>query len=388
MISLPSRLLLAVGAVGVVALAISVGLGLADPARFFRDYLVAYTFWLGLALGCLGVALVQFLTGGVWGLLTRRIFEAGAATLPVLAVLFVPVLLGLPSLYVWTHTEAVAVDPNLAHKAIYLNVPFFVGRAIVYFAAWIGIALLLTRWSRLQDRTTDPYILRRLQRLSIVGLLVLALTVSFAAIDWWMSLEPDWVSTLYPGLMCMSDLLLALAFAVLLIAGPGRRGPLAAVLTPGRLNDLGSLLLAFLMLWAYLMYFQYMLIWAGNLPSEISWYVRRAEGGWEPLAWFVAGVGFLAPFWLLLFRPLKRSGRWLGAIAGLLVVMQVVAEYWLVEPAFAPDGPVFDLLQPLLGIALGAVWLSVFAWRLRTAPLLPPNDPRLLPAMEAARATA
>jgi hypothetical protein len=290
--------------------------------------------------------------------------------------------------YGWTHADAAAADPTLTLRAVYLNVPFFVARAVGYFIAWNAIALLLARWSSLQDRTADPRVLRRLQRLSIVGLLVLPLTASFAAIDWWMSLEPDWVSTVYPGLVCMSDLLLALAFAVVLIAGLGRRTPLTAVLTPSRLNDLGSLLLAFLMLWAYLMYFQYMLIWAGNLPDEIAWYVRRAEGGWEPLAWTLAGVGFLAPFWLLLFRPLKRSPRWLGSIAALLLVMQVVAVYWLVEPAFAPDGPVLDMLQPLLWVALGGLWLGAFAWRLGNLPLLPPNDPRLAPALEAARATA
>jgi hypothetical protein len=387
-ISMSGRVPMVLAGIGVVAFALAIGLGLGDPSRFFRDYLVAYTLWLGLGLGCLGVALVQFLTGGVWGLLTRRIFEAGAATLPALAVLFVPVLFGLPSVYGWTHADAAAADPTLTLRAVYLNVPFFVARAVGYFIAWNAIALLLARWSSLQDRTADPRVLRRLQRLSIVGLLVLPLTASFAAIDWWMSLEPDWVSTVYPGLVCMSDLLLALAFAVVLIAGLGRRTPLTAVLTPSRLNDLGSLLLAFLMLWAYLMYFQYMLIWAGNLPDEIAWYVRRAEGGWEPLAWTLAGVGFLAPFWLLLFRPLKRSPRWLGSIAALLLVMQVVAVYWLVEPAFAPDGPVLDMLQPLLWVALGGLWLGAFAWRLGNLPLLPPNDPRLAPALEAARATA
>jgi hypothetical protein len=374
--------------VGLVCLLVAAIGALGDTQGFFQAYLVAYTFWLSLALGCLGLVFIQFLTGGLWGLAIRRFMEAGAATLPLLAVLFVPLLFGLPSLYVWTHPEAVQADPTLQHKSLYLNVPFFVARAVVYFVAWIVLARQLHISSRQQDATPDPLVLKKLQRLSIVGLLVLGLTASFAAIDWWMSLEPEWFSTMYPPMLCMGDLLLAMAFAVLLVTLFGGTEPLDEMATPKLLNDLGSLLLAFLMLWAYMTYFQYMLVWAGNLKDEITWYVRRAEGGWMPIAWTLAIVGFLGPFWLLLFRGLKRRRRSLGTLAGLILVMQLIVVYWIVEPAFAPNGPLLDWRLPLLLAGIGGVWLAVFGWRLGAAPVLAPNDPRLSPAMERAGAHA
>jgi hypothetical protein len=383
-----SRSRLGLLVLGVLCAGLAVLLGLADMARFFQAYLIAYSLWLALALGCLGLAMIQFLTGGRWGLVTRRISEAGGATLPLLAVLFVPVLIGLPTLYEWTHPEAVAASAILEHKQLYLNVPFFIVRAVIYFATWLVLALLLRRWSLQQDSDPDLHVVRRLQRLSVIGLLVLPVTYSFAAIDWWMSLEPEWFSTMYPPLVCMVALLIALASSVLLIAMLGGRPPLDSVVDPNLLNDLGSLLLAFLMLWAYMMFFQYMLIWAGNLTDEITWYTRRAEGDWMPVAWGLAGVGFLVPFWLLLFRPLKRKPRTLGAIAALVLLTQVVDVYWFIQPSFAPNGPRLSLLDPLLVVGLGSLWLLVFGWRWTAAPLIPVNDPRVESAMEQAHATA
>jgi hypothetical protein len=205
---------LAIGALGVGAAVVG---GIGDAGTFFRAYLTGYTFWLSLALGSLTLALLQFLTGGIWGLVMRRVFESAAATLPLMAVLFVPVVLGIPSLYTWAAPGAGTADALIEHKQIYLNVPFFVVRAVAYLLIWAGLAWLLMRSSRAEDAAPDPRVLQRLQRLSIVGLLVLALTASFAAIDWLMSLEPDWFSTMYPGMVAMGMLLLAFAFAVLVI---------------------------------------------------------------------------------------------------------------------------------------------------------------------------
>jgi hypothetical protein len=332
--------------------------------------------------------MVQFLTGGQWGLATRRVFEAGAASVPIMAVLFVPLLFGLPQLYVWARPEAVAADPVLQHKAVYLNVPFFVVRTVVYLVAWVVLAVLLRRWSAAQDQKADPSLLRRLQRLSIVGALVLGFTVSFAAIDWLMSLDAEWFSTMYPPMVAMGDMLLALAFAIVVVAVLAPVSPLGDVLAPRVYNDLGSLLLAFLMLWAYMAYFQYLLIWAGNLSDEIPWYLRRIEGGWLPVAVVLAVIGFLLPFYLLLFRPLKRNRRALAAIAALLVAVRLIDVFWLVVPPFQPGGPVVDWLDVLAVVGFGGVWLAVFSWQLAARPLLPPNDPRLEPAMEAVREPA
>jgi hypothetical protein len=373
---------------GLACVGMAVLIGLGDAARFFQAYLIAYSLWLGLALGCLGLAMIQFLTGGRWGLVTRRVFEAGAATAPLMAVLFLPVLIGLPTLYEWTHAEAVAADPLLEHKQLYLNVPFFIVRAVIYFATWLVLTTLLRRWSLQQDTNPDLKLVRRLQRLSVIGLLVVPVTYSFAAIDWWMSLEPEWFSTMYPPLVCMVALLIAFGFAVLAITLLGGRPPLDAMVDPSLLNDLGSLLLAFLMLWAYMMFFQYMLIWAGNLTDEITWYTRRAEGNWMPVAWALAGVGFLLPFWLLLFRPLKRTRRRLGALAALVVLTQVVDVYWFIQPAFEPTGPRVTPTDLLLAVGLGSLWLVAFAWRLATAPLIAREDPRLHTALEHVHASA
>ena len=371
MIVTPVRFRLGGVGIGLLCLVLAAVISAAQPQSFFRAYLIGYSFWLALSIGCLGLAFIQFLTGGVWGLVTRRIFEAGATCLPLLALLFLPVLAGMPTLYNWTQPES-----DLAQKRLYLNVPFFVARAVVYFGSWLVLAQLLRRYS-LQHAPVQS-----IRRLSIIGLLVLSLTVSFAAIDWWMSLEPTWFSTMYPAIICASDLLLAMAFAVLLLAALATRDPLRDVLTPRMLNDVGSLLLAFVMLWAYVTYFQYVLIWAGNLSDEITWYTARTEGGWQPTAWVIAGAGFLLPFWCLLFRGLKRNRRWLGSVAALIIATQLLHVYWLIQPAFSPTGPDLDFALPLVWIGVGGLWLAMFAWSFGAAPLVAEE----MPALEAAHA--
>ncbi|HEV7666193.1 MAG TPA: hypothetical protein VGQ62_21850 [Chloroflexota bacterium] len=376
------------GAVGLAALALGGILG--DPSGAFRAYLVGYAFWLGLALGSIGVVFIQFLTGGMWGLLTRRVFEAGAATLPLFAVLFVPLLFGLPRLYIWAQPDAVAADPILQHKALYLNVPFFIIRAAIYLVVWCMLALRLRRLSAAHDRGPDTgehslAALRALQTFSVVGVLILALTVSFAAIDWLMSLDADWYSTMYPPLVGAGHLLLALACGIVVATRLAPSTVLRDIATPRIWNDLGSLLLAFLMLWAYMAYFQYLLMWAGNLSDEIPWYLRRIDGGWRAVAVVLAVLGFGVPFCGLLFRPLKRNPRTLALIAALIAIMQVVNVYWLAAPPFAPDGPRLDWLPAAAVVGVGGVWVAAFSWQLATRPLLPLRDPRLVPAVEAAR---
>ena len=373
---------LVVGGVGLLATVI---LGLNNLDGFFRSFLMAETLWLGLALGCLGVALLQFLTGGHWGMATRRIFEAGVGTVPLMSVLFVPILLGLPRLYAWARPADVAADVILQHRVPYLNLPFVLGRSIVYLVVWVVLAQVLRRWSLIQDESDDLLILRRLQRFSVIGLLALGFTVSFAAIDWLMSLDADWYSTMYPPLVGTSFMLFALAFGILSITTLASTTQLRDVVTPRLYNDLGSLLLAFLMLWGYMEYFQYLLIWAGNLTDEIPWYLRRIEGGWLAVALTLGAIGFLAPFWFLLFRSLKRNPQTLRAIAALLVVMRLVDVYWLVKPPFEPGGPLVSWLDVTAVVGLGGVWLAVFFWQLAGRPILVRNDPRFAPLLEAAR---
>ena len=370
------RLITIAAAVGAVGLLLTLILGANSLDRFFQSYLMAETLWLGLALGCTALALVQFLTGGNWGFATRRVFEAGAATLPVAALLFIPVLFGLPRLYSWTRPADVAADPVLQHRAPYQNLPFFLTRTAIYLVVWIALAFLLRRLSTRQDVSDDPIHLRRLQRFSIVGLILLGFTVTFAAIDWLMALDADWYSTMFPPLVGMSFLLFALAFGIVLTTILARRTAIGEAVTPQLYNDLGSLLLAFVMLWTYMEYFQYMLIWAGNLTDEIPWYLRRIEGSWLIVAIALGALGFLVPFWFLLFRSIKRNPRTLAVIATWLLVMRVVDVYWLVKPPFEPTGPSPSLLDFFAVVGLGGVWLAVFIWQLSTHPLLVRYDSR------------
>jgi hypothetical protein len=257
--------------VGVVGLALS-GLGaFLNPTQFFRAYLLAFLFWLGLTLGCLAILMVHYLAGGSWGAILRRVLEAGMRTLPLMAVLSVPLLFGLPELYLWARPEAVAEDELLRHKSPYLNVPFFVVRLAVYFIAWLVIAYLVQRWSQQQEQVADPVgrdaIARRLALLSGFGLTIYGLTMSFAAIDWVMSLEPYWYSTIYGILILVNQVLGALAFAVVVTMSLANHEPLAEVISLERLRDIGNLLVTAILFWAYIAFSQLLIIWAGNLPD-------------------------------------------------------------------------------------------------------------------------
>lgn len=363
--------------VGLAGLAVCLIGGVFDPGQAFRSYLVGYAIWFELPLGCLALSLLQFLTGGLWGLAIRRIVEAGARTMPLMAVLFVPLFFGLPDLYLWAQPAVVAQDPLLQHKSPYLNVPGYIVRTVIYFAVWCALAFVLSRWSAEQDRTGDPQLLGRLQRLSAAGAVLLGVTATFAAIDWLMSLEPHWFSTVYGAIVAWGAVLTSMAFAIVVLILLARRPPLADLLSPLLLNELGSLLLAFLILWAYMSYFQYLLIWAGNLTEEIPWFLRRAYGEWQPVAVFVVLVSFAVPFFLLLFRGLKRNVRTLGAITALLLLTRPIDMFWLVKPAFVTEGWLLHWLDVAAVVGVGGVWLAAFAWLLARRPLLPLRDPRL-----------
>jgi hypothetical protein len=293
------------------------------------------------------------------------------------ALLAVPLLLGLPVLYPWARPEVVANDPVLLQKQGYLNVPFFVIRTVLYLVVWIVLAHQARRLSRARDHTADPELTTRLQRLGAVGLILMAITGSFAAIDWIMSLEPHWYSSIYGLMVLMGQVLSGFAFVIVCALSMADRLPLSKVLSPGRFNDLGSLLLAFVMLWAYLSLSQFLLMWYGNIAEEVPWYLNRAQGGWLWIALALVVLHFLLPFLLLLFRGLKRNPRPLMIVAGLLLIMRYVDSYWLVGPSPAQGlRLLFDLLT-LAGV--GALWIAFFTRNLRSLPLVPVNEPRLPP---------
>lgn len=361
---------LALGAGGIALAACAAGAA-ASPDQFFRSYLFAYLFWIGIALGCFAIVMLHHLVGGSWGVVIRRLLESGTGTLPLMAVLMLPLLAGLPRLYVWARPEAVANDELLQHKAPYLNVPFFVGRLVFYFAVWIVISYLLNKWSREQDRALLPQVKTRLQLLSGPGLVLYGLTVTFASVDLVMSLEPHWFSTIYGIMFMTGEALATLAFVILVLLLLADRKPMADVLKPSHFHDLGNLMLAFVMLWAYVCFSQFLIIWSGNLPEEIPWYLRRLTGGWGWVAVALIVFHFALPFVLLLSRHNKQRLRILASIAGGVLLARLVDLFWIVMPAFYPSGLRVHWMDVLMPVGIGGLWLAAFAWRLKRQPLLP-----------------
>ncbi|MBZ5516978.1 MAG: hypothetical protein LAN62_19435 [Acidobacteriia bacterium] len=363
--------------VGLLALVISVGGGLHSPVQFFRSYLRGYVFWLGVALGCAAVLMLHHLVGGRWGFVIRRLLESGTRTLLVMAAFTVPFLLGLRFLYAWADPVRAHAETAIEDKALYLNVPFFIGRTIVYFAAWMLLAHFLNKWSLEQDRTANPALTRRLQNLSGPGLVIYGLTVTFASVDWVMSLEPSWFSTIYGMIFMVTQALSAMSLVIVITLLLSKTEPLREMVTPPALNDLGNLLLTFTMLWAYLSFSQFLLIWSGNLPDEITWYTARATGGWAWIAVLLIVFHFAVPFLLLLSRFVKRRIRLLSAVAAGLVVMSLLDMFWLLAPAYDRAGPRFHWLDWTAVIGMGGVWFWRFIAQLKRAALVPLHDPRM-----------
>lgn len=365
---------LAVGAAGGALLVL--GFFVARES-FFRAYLVGYTYWLGIALGSLALALLYHLTGGQWGTVARRPLEAASRTLPALAVLFVPLLFGLDALYEWAHEEAVAEDAFLQHKAAYLNEGAWIARTAVYFAIWIGLAWALNRWSARQDREPSPGLILRMRRLAAPGLVLYVLTISFASMDWLMSVDPHWYSTIYGVWLLGGHGVAALAFLILVAGFLGRRAPLAGVIRKVHFHDWGKLLLAFTLLWTYFSLSQFLIIWSGDIPEEVLWYAHRLHGGWQAVGLSLALLHFALPFLLLLSRDLKRDVKLLAPVATLLLVMHWVDYFWNVMPAYAPGDFALHWLDLVAPLALGGLWLWLFVRELGKRPLLPVGDPNL-----------
>jgi hypothetical protein len=361
--------------VGAAALLVCALAGFANPTQLLRSYLVAYLFWVGGALGCLALLMIQHVTGGAWGVAIRRLLESGARTLPVMALLFVPIALGLGRLYEWAQPEHVAHDPLLQHKELYLNVPFFLGRAALYFVVWTIVVRSLWRWSLQQDESFDPTPGERLELLSRGGLVVMGLTMTFASVDWAMSLEPHWFSTIYGVLFMGGSALTAFALVIPVAALLSAHPPVAGLISADQLSDLGKLMLAFVMLWAYFQFSQFLIIWSGNLPEEITWYLARTRGGWQWVALAVILFHFALPFVLLLSRRLKRRASSIAVVALLVAVMRFVDVFWLVTPAWDPSRLTVHLLDLAAVLAVGGVWIWLFVRQLDGHPLLPLHDP-------------
>jgi hypothetical protein len=364
------------GIAGLVACAIGFAVW---PLQFFRSYLFAYLFWMSIGLGCLPILMMYHLVGGAWGYSIRRLMESGTRTIVLLAILFIPVLAGMSEIYKWVSPQDPTVGEAVIKKSLYLNVPFFIARAVFFFLLWWFYANRLNRWSRVQDETGDIGLLRHFSRLSGPGLTFYGLTITFALIDWAMSLEPRWYSTIYGLLWVVDTGLSALAFCIVVFTFLSDRYPLSEVARPENLHDLGNLLFAFLMLWAYLSFSQLLIMWSGDIPEEIDWYLSRLRHGWEWTAAALIVFQFFVPWFLLLSRRKKRNPRTLGYIALVVLAMRLVDTYWMITPAFFPDGFTIHWLDPVALVGIGGIWLAIYVRQLTAMPLLALNDPNTVP---------
>lgn len=364
---------------GVAGLAACAGAGVVWPRDFFPAYLVAFLFWVGIALGSISLLMLHNLTGGQWGLTIRRPLEAGAMTILPMAVLFVPIALGLRSIYPWMDPDIVAKNPAIRHKAAYLNEFAFLLRAGICFAFWATMAILLHVGAIRRDAEGRPTRASWLPKVSGPGLALLFFTGSFAAIDWGMSIEPAWYSTMYGPMVIVGWGLQTFAAMIVVAFAIGRVSPeYRAAATPPRIQDLGNLMLAFVMLWAYMAFSQFLIIWAGNLVEEIPWYLRRLRAGWQYVALALVVFHFFVPFVALFFLETKRTVGRLVVVAGLIIAMHLVDLAWLILPGTAapagtqPRIPWLSVgLVPVAWLGLGGVSIWAFLWHLRRRPLVP-----------------
>jgi hypothetical protein len=362
--------------VGLVALLVSL-IGLfTNPSHFWQSYLFAYIFWAGLALGCLGIFFLHNVVGGNWGVAVRRLVESGLQTLPLILLLAIPIFFALGTLYKWTDAGYRAEHFATGHKAAYLNPTWFIIRTLLYFAIWGFSGYRILGMANEHDRTGDPALFKRIKARSAPALLVFVLTTTLAFIDWIMSLEPDWYSTIYGWMFTVGEVLLTFSFLVAVLVLLSKREPFASFLTRQHYHDIGNLMLAFTMLWAYMSFAQFLIIWAENLPDEIPWYVRRFSGGWGYIAWTIAIFHFFVPFFLLLLRFVKKNPTRLRTLAIWIIIMKVLDVFWIVEPAFRQRGLEVYWTDAAALIGLGGIWLAYFIRNLKSRPLLASNDPR------------
>lgn len=356
-----------------------------NGTQFYRSYLVAWLFWLGITLGCFALGLLHQLTRGAWGVVIRRMLGAATRVLPWMALGFVPIVVGLEEIYIWAQPDVVAHDELIQHKAWYLNPRAFIARAVAYFFLWGFFAWALNRLSLKQDEIRSDKLFRRMQLFAAPGLLLYCLASTFASVDWLMSLDPHWYSSLYGVSFIGGHAVSALAFVIPVALWLSKRDPMKDQFRRGHFHDYGKLLLAFVMLWTYFQLSQLIIIWSGNLPEEVTYYLARTSGGWKWISIALALGHFALPFVLLLSRDLKRDAGKLSLVALLLLGMRWFDLYWQAAPAFShgdDHGLHLHWLDLATVVGVGGVWLGIYLTELKRRPLLPVFEPYLKEAVE------
>ncbi len=369
-------------AVGAIATVVALFVAFTNPTAFFRGYIVSYMDYLGICLGSMAIIMVRHMTGGGWGTVIRRILGASMRTLPLLILLFIPfAIFGVPRLYPWAMPLDSISNPAIRehlekHSFIlrdYLNYRGFVIRAVIYFAIWFVLQYLLSKFSFQRDHPPYADTSARFKMVSAPGIILYALTISFAAIDWIMSLDPSWFSTIYGLLFVAGELVSAISFAIVVERILFNYRPMSVLLRPNFVHDHGKFLLTFIMVWAYFSFSQWLIIWAGNLPEEITWYFRRLHGGWEYVGLFLIVFHFFVPFFLLLSRPFKRDITRLVWLAVWMLCMRYVDLFWHIEPSFSETFTV-TLAHIAVAFAMGGIWVAYFCRNLGSRPLVPAYD--------------
>jgi hypothetical protein len=363
--------------IGILGAATSGTLLVSDSGRFFSSYLVAFSFWLSISLGSFFFVMLHHLTGARWSIVIRRFAEMLMANLPFLAIFFLPLIPGIREIYHWSHSEAVERDAILAKKASYLNPSFFILRAAGYFLIWSLFARILYRTSLDQDQAFDAKQVIRLRRISAPGMILFALTCTFAAFDWLMSTDAHWYSTIFGVYFFAGSVVAALCALTLIVLYLRRRGILVQEITVEHYHDLGKLIFAFTILWAYMAFSQYFLIWYANIPEETLWFHHRWQGGWKAVSVILPISHFAVPFLVLLSRAAKRDPRVLTFICLWLLFFHWVDLAWLVHPNYPSETRLFRPADITLWLAVGGFFLWFLGKRMSKHAILPIHDPGL-----------
>ena len=384
-------LALGIGGIGLIVWAVGLYF---SPEQALRSWLLGFIFWGGIGIGSIGVLILQYLTGGAWGVVIRRVVEAGSRTLPVIVILFVPLAIGVftHSVYEWTHLPP--TDHVMEHRGWFMTPESWILRSAIYFALFGVIVYLLNKWGGEQDKTDNYEDAERFlgKATAFCGptMVIYALLVTFAVVDWVMMLDPHWFSTMWGLLFVAGWALSCFCFSVTLLAYLSDKAPMNRVLGFRHFHDLGKLMLALVMVWAYFNFSQFLIIWSGNIPEETGWYITRMSGGWGVIGIGLVLLHFAFPFLLLLRQDLKRKAKMLATVAVFILFMRLVDMFYLIgpNPRIANDGESLPLLASfswmdiVAPIAVGGIWLWFFFGQLMKRPLVPVMDPFLENAIE------
>ncbi|HEX4808776.1 MAG TPA: hypothetical protein VH325_07600 [Bryobacteraceae bacterium] len=369
------------GLIGVVGLILCVLGYFIDSGQVLQSYLFAFIYWSGFAFGGLGILLMNNTVGGRWGVTTRRFLEAKIRTIPFVLLLFIPILLGIHYLYPWAQPHIVQTNAIVRHKVGYLNMPFFIARVLLYFSIWCFWGFRLIRWSDEQDQTGDVTLRDRMRAFSAPGVLVFFLTATFAYIDWVLSADAEFYSTVYAGMIIFGAAVQTFALTIVTLILSSKQDRFGGRVNAPLLHDLGNMMFAFTIFWTYLAASQLIIVWPGNLPQEIHWYLVRVRGGWTVIAAAVSLVAFLIPFLALLSQDRKRDPKRLIRVAIWLLCARAVDVFWVVIPTYRQNGFAIYWTDFAAFLGIGGIWVYLYLGALRKRPLLPLRDSRVAQPM-------